>query len=132
MTVRTVEDIARQIERAARNERWLESPRPGQAFGFWPEYVNDYGPDAWKERLADRKVLTPKQISDFDEVVDWLANIKGDTARIIWAYAKRVGWRKIAFMVGKDPKTCRYWRKNALAHIHARISKVNYKKCSYT
>lgn len=131
MTERTIDDIKDQIREAARNSRWLPSPRPSKGTGFWPDYIRDYPPDA----TYYRKDLSAKEISDFDQVIEWLARLKGKTARIIWFVAvrnvdtlRRHSWAEVARYAGASPRTCRYWYNHGIRAIHKRMLDVNKKK----
>ena len=100
--------VMQQIEQAVRTLRLLPKVQLHGALTYWPPVIQSYW-DAYgaePERMHLRP--TPQQISQLDQVCEWLTWLDTISARIVWARARRQSWRKIAYSVGHlSHVTCR-------------------------
>lgn len=117
--------ITDQIERATRTIKKL--PRVGVRTRYcnWPDVVQNFF-DAYGYTEVTIKIIpTARQLTELDQVIDWLAWLSqfGDEyTRIVWARAAGYSWRRIAYMAGLAPDTCKerfrigvtaiYWKLN--------------------
>jgi hypothetical protein len=114
---KTVLQIMEQLERAARTMRHMPPAFRKQRMGYWPEIIRshweaqasawDYEKGRWRKMGPPRITPTPRQITEMDEVIEWLTWIPGEKARVVWARAEKFSWRKTAAIVGKAPNTCK-------------------------
>ena len=90
----TREEIRSRLEEAAEVLAALpDRDRPRGYRTTWPDYAistaDAYG---YREARARRPIPSPEAIDRADKAMRWLQLTDGDTGKLLWARAKRIGW----------------------------------------
>lgn len=96
----------------------------------WPDFISNFvrqGLD-WEKPTKIRIVPSAKDISDMEEVLDWLTWIsKGrhkdpiKLTKIIWARSNGCQWKQVAYIAGCSPMTCQRWYLIGLRYLQKRL-----------
>lgn len=105
-------EIMNRIESAVRTMKLLPPVVARPKFSNWPPIIRGYWEAFNSEGERDRWyrvriIPTARQISDMDEVCEWLSWLPEEHMKILWARGNNLSWRGIAFRVGLSPKTCK-------------------------
>lgn len=114
-------DVADQIERATKYMRRLPPVKPREHFCNWPEILRSfyecYGNELANSKLNRLPPLSPKQVSELDQVIEWITWLSRLQTQIVHARAENYSWRKIAIMAGRSDKTCKQIFTDAIIEI---------------
>jgi hypothetical protein len=115
-------DVFEQIREATQTIRKLPRVAVRNRFCNWPDFIRDYHaaydptkPDHHKTASDPFIPPTPKQLSELDEVIRWLAWLTTHPAwgqkysRVIWAKACGVPFTIYSKRVRRGKSTCREW-----------------------
>ena len=104
-------EVFEQIRRATRTIRKLPRVTVRSKFCNWPEIIRSfYECYGYNDPDPPRLAPTPRQITQMDQVISWLAWLSQygeECPRIIWARAENRSWRHIATVAGLSKDTCR-------------------------
>src|SRR4051794_32409981 len=102
--------VFEQIQRAVRTLRKLPAVKVRSKFCNWPDFIRRFE-DAYGTSPAQVRIVpTARQLTELDEVIDWLAWLSrfgSEYPLVVWARAEDYSWRKIAAMAGLAPNTCK-------------------------
>jgi hypothetical protein len=133
MIIETVEDLEDLLQQAARIEAMLPDfdRQKLKIKGSWPDYLYDLDDRKDQEPEKMRLSATAKQLDILDDGLKYLnfLGIRNNNRtiygkKIIWARAKGISYRKIAYIAGIPPKTCEYWYKKDLEFILKKINSI--------
>ena len=114
-------DVADQIERATGYMRRMPPVKPREHFCNWPEILRSfyecYGNELANSNLHRQMPLNSKQVSEFNQVIEWITWLTKLQTQIVWSKAEGVSWRKIAIMARKSDKTCKNIFQDAIIEI---------------
>ena len=130
----TCKEVDEIVQRAIGNMRWLEGPWHRQYRACWPDYVHSFW-DAygWTEARMPRKVLLSHEITEIDQVIEWLSWLQPSTRAIAFLRyngRKECPWRAIARIVGMSDKTCKERMQYGMVLIAHEVRKRAVKKDS--
>lgn len=124
----TPTEVANVIEQAVVTIRSLPPVKLKQTFCIWPDYKLSFfdliGNDEAYKTVRPKIKPNARQLKELDDVITWLSWLDKDVAKVIWARAEGLSWRKIAPMIGVSDKTCRV---TAMAGILTIADKINRK-----
>lgn len=114
-------DVIDQIERATKYIRRLPPVKPAEHFCNWPEILRSfyecYGNESANDRLNKPMPLNSRQVSELDQVIEWLTWVTALQSKVVWSAAEGISWRKIAAIAGKSDKTCKQLAEDAIVEI---------------
>jgi hypothetical protein len=96
-----LEYVRERIAQAVKTLRMMPRSHGGQKMTSWPEIIRTFWEIWGGEALGLPPLLrpTPRQVSEMDEVLDWLAWLAvthgGEHARIVWAEAAGMSYRRL-------------------------------------
>lgn len=88
----TTDDVADQLEEAARTLRKLPPARMPGYFNTWPDYFYEFSDLVGQEPQPMRLSPSPAAISRLEQTFDWMPWLEEAERKLVWARAARVPW----------------------------------------
>lgn len=133
ISIESVDDLKFILIKAAETEKKLRNDKPRNARSSWPDHAYDLDDKKDWQYTPTRSSATAEDVKLLDCCVDLLKflgmsnNTRLTTGKkIIWAKAHGFSFRKIAFVVGKDPTTCRRWYNYDIDRLFKMIKNRNF------
>lgn len=98
----TVDDLKARLAEATETMRLLPQVGPKGHRALWPFVIHD-PQDAYGWDHAEAKPGPPSSlaITRMDECLEWLRQLSGTKARIVWWRAENVPWKVVCKRIGK-------------------------------
>lgn len=113
----TTQAVATHIRQAVLTLKKLPAVSIKAYVSAWPDIVRQPHEVAYMEPTPIRCRATPDEITQLEQVFDWMRWIAVEERKLVWKRAMQVPWRTICWELGCDRKTA--WRKQ-----HAALTKI--------